>query len=289
MNANARARSSLEGLSVGDAFGECFFLDDREELLRRIVEREMPEGPWRWTDDTQMAVSVVEVLEQHGHVEAQDLARRFAERLELERGYGRGAFEILTRIAEGVPWRSASQGAFRGRGSFGNGGAMRVAPLGAWFADDRERCVREARASAEVTHAHDEGIAGAIAVAVATSLAWEGARGASFLEAAAEATPDGYVRSGLEDARRIDADASIVEVAKALGNGSGVTAPDTVPLCLWVAAHADDFEAAMWKTVSALGDRDTTCAIVGGILAMRLDVPEPWRARREPLPSASDR
>ena len=67
----------------------------------------------------------------------------------------------------GTDWRDAARRPFRGAGSMGNGAAMRVAPLGAWFADDVARAVDEARRSAEVTHMHPEGIAGAVAVAVA--------------------------------------------------------------------------------------------------------------------------
>lgn len=67
-----------------------------------------------------------------------------------------------------------------------------------------------------------------------------------------------------------------------------MTAPDTVPLCVWAAARfGGSFEEALWQTVSALGDRDTTCAIVGGIvvLATGLDgVPAAWREGREALP-----
>lgn len=88
----------------------------------------------------------------------------------------------------------------------------------------------------------------------------------------------------------LPATASIVEAAKALGNGSGVTAPDTVPLCLWVVAHRSvDFVDALWFTVAALGDRDTTCAIVGGILALKTGegrIPLSWRRSRERLPIA---
>lgn len=47
------------------------------------------------------------------------------------------------------------------------------APLGAWFADDLDRVVSEARASAEVTHFHPEGQAGAIAIAVAAAWAYQ--------------------------------------------------------------------------------------------------------------------
>lgn len=52
----------------------------------------------------------------------------------------------------------------------GNGGAMRAAPVGAYFADDLDKVLCHARASAEVTHGHIEGIAGAMAVAVAAAL-----------------------------------------------------------------------------------------------------------------------
>ena len=71
-----------------------------------------------------------------------------------------------------------------------------------------------------------------------------------------------------------------------VGNGSQVSAPDTAPFCVWAAARfARSFEEALWETVSALGDRDTTCAIVGGIVALAVGrVPQEWLARREPLP-----
>jgi hypothetical protein len=46
----------------------------------------------------------------------------------------------------------------------------------------------------------------------------------------------------------------------------------------------DNFEEAMWWTVGGLGDSDTTCAIVGGIVALSAPVPHNWIASREPLP-----
>lgn len=60
-----------------------------------------------------------------------------------------------------------------------------------------------------------------------------------------------------------------------------------MPFCVWCAArHLDDYEAALWSTVSGYGDRDTTCAIVGGIVALsagRESIPSSWLAAREPL------
>lgn len=291
-DARARARLSLDGLSVGDAFGETFF-GETHEAVRRIEARSLRPAPWRWTDDTEMAVSVVQHLEEHGDVHDQDrLARRFAERMQDDRGYGRGAYEILDGIREGRSWRALSRNGFRGMGSFGNGAAMRVAPLGAFFADRALETIREQAAlSAEITHAHPEGIAGAIAIAVATALAWrsrEGPLGSEWLESVRDATPQGYTRDGLEEALALPDDATVIDAARALGNGSGVTAPDTVPLCLWIVSrHADDYERALWETVRALGDRDTTCAIVGGIVSLRVGrdaIPRAWLASREPLP-----
>ena len=68
-----------------------------------------------------------------------------------------------------------------------------------------------------------------------------------------------------------------------------MTAPDTVPFALWCAArHLSNYEAALWATVSGLGDRDTTCAIVGGIVVMYAGVesiPSEWLEHREQIPN----
>ena len=51
--------------------------------------------------------------------------------------------------------------------------------------------------------------------------------------------------------------------------------------------RSHDYREALWQTVSALGDRDTTCAIVGDIVAMQVGlegIPADWRRARERLP-----
>jgi ADP-ribosylglycohydrolase len=293
MDALGRARLSLDGLSVGDAFGERFF-GPSNEVLPRISRRELPDAPWTYTDDTEMALSIVEILEERGGIDQDLLATRFASRMQFNRNYGRGAYTVLCGVKEGLDWRLLTRIGFRGMGSFGNGAAMRVAPLGAFFADKPLEVVcNQARLSAEVTHAHAEGIAGAIAVAAAAALAWRrrgasGALGRDWIAAVRDAVPRGYTRDAVAEALDVPSDATIVEAAQTLGNGSGVTAPDTVPLCLWVVAHASrGFEQALWHTVSALGDRDTTCAIVGGVLALTTgpdEIPQRWLQSRETLP-----
>ncbi|MGW7333163.1 ADP-ribosylglycohydrolase family protein, partial [Streptomyces sp. NPDC054840] len=58
--------------------------------------------------------------------------------------------------------------------------------------------------------------------------------------------------------------------AELLGSGRRISAPDTVPFALWCAAgEPDDVAEALWRTLEGWGDRDTTCAIVGGVVAAR--------------------
>jgi ADP-ribosylglycohydrolase len=263
-------------------------------MVERIRKREVPPPPWRYTDDTEMALSIVRQLEERGTIEQDSLAIQFAEQMHVERGYGQGTYAILRGVLEGGAWRQLSRSGFRGMGSFGNGAAMRSAPLGAYFAEQPlGTVVEQARLSAEITHAHPEGVAGGIAVAVGAALVWQRSQaraplGTDWLHSVRAEVPPGYTRDAIDEAAAVRADTSIVEAAKALGNGSGVTAPDTVPLCLWLVAHrAPAFDDALWTTVAALGDRDTTCAIVGGIAALRVGwdgIPPAWRAAREPLP-----
>jgi ADP-ribosylglycohydrolase len=108
-----------------------------------------------------------------------------------------------------------------------------------------------------------------------------------FFEAVLAMTPEGVTRHGIAEARTLGDAAPVQDVVRALGNGCRMTAPDTVPLCLWVAArHLHDFEGALWTTIEAGGDIDTTGAIVGGIVVMatgRQGIPPLWLRSRETL------
>lgn len=295
----ARARLALDGLSVGDAFGERYFIAPAV-AVRMIQERALPAStPWRWTDDTAMALSIVATLEDHGRIVQAVLAEKFADRYAREprRGYGGGAHELLAAIGAGMPWRQVSSALFGGSGSYGNGGAMRVSPLGAYFADDAERAAEEAKRSSEITHAHEEGQAGAIAIAVAACWAWQqrdlDAPDVSALyEMTLAHTPDSSTRSGIEAARELTQKTTPDQAALALGSGRGVSSQDTVPFCIWnIARNPTSYVEAMWDTVSGFGDRDTTCAIVGGVVALSAgseSIPAEWLAAREPLPGRLD-
>jgi hypothetical protein len=79
----ARARASLRGLSVGDAFGERFFTNPR--TVEQLIEsRAVPAPPWSYTDDTVMAISIVDVLADLGSIDGDRLADYFAARYRLD-------------------------------------------------------------------------------------------------------------------------------------------------------------------------------------------------------------
>ncbi|WP_212914948.1 ADP-ribosylglycohydrolase family protein [Streptomyces sp. TS71-3] len=278
--------ASLRGLSVGDALGSQFSVPVNLPLLGR---RELPGAPWQWTDDTQMACSVLAVLAGHRRVDQEALAASFARHHDADRGYGPAVNRLLRQVREGGDWRTLAGDLFHGQGSWGNGASMRIAPVGAWYADDPEQATHQAEVSAYITHQHPEAVAGAMAVAAAAALA--AAPGGppapgELLDAVIALLPRGSVTAGLGRARDMLDHDDPATVAAVLGCGRQTSAQDTVPFALWSAARGlGDFEGAFWATAQVGGDVDTNCAIVGGIVAAGGAAPPgAWLARTEPLP-----
>jgi ADP-ribosylglycohydrolase len=288
----ARAQLSLEGLSVADAFGEQLLHAGAHARVEALSGRRAPAAKrWMWTDDTAMAISIVDVLRDTGGIDPGVLADAFARRYLADpaRGYGRGAHQVLAEIAAGKPFETAARALFGGQGSCGNGGGMRSAPIGAYFAGELETVADHAARSAMPTHAHPEGAAGAVAIAVAAAAVFAGERdGRTLLDTVVAHTPAGATRDGVRRAISM-LRAEPITVAAELGNGSNVLSADTVPFALWCAAtHLTDYVGALWACGEVGGDIDTTCAMVGGIVvgAVGLEgIPAPWRASREPLPA----
>ncbi|MGW1025888.1 ADP-ribosylglycohydrolase family protein [Streptomyces sp. NPDC002577] len=283
-----RALASLRGLAVGDALGSQFFVPAHYPLLKR---REVPSGPWQWTDDTEMACSVVAVLAAHHRIDQDALAQSFAEHHDFDRGYGPAVNRLLRQIREGGDWRELSAALFKGQGSWGNGAAMRIAPLGAWYADDPEQATHQAEISAYPTHQHREAVVGAMAVAAAAALAADPSglpTPESLLDGVIALVPRSAVGAGLRRARDMLDYGDTATVAAVLGCGRRTTAHDTVPFAVWSAARGlGDFEKAFWNTAQVGGDVDTTCAIVGGVIAggKAGSPPAEWLNRTEALPA----
>ena len=288
----AHVRRSLTGISIGDCIGCLLFT-----LPDLRLHRQLPDQIWSYTDDTRMALAIADNLARHHTVHQDELARRFAEDFvaQPERGYGAVAHFILHRIASGTHWKEASTMVYSGAGSKGNGGAMRASVVGAYFHDDLTMTVQESIKATELTHAHLEGQAGAIAVAVSAGLAVRvflkqcKSHPAELFRQVIDHTPEGAVRHGLQKAAQL-LDVSPQQAGKDLGTGVDVLAEDTVPLALWCALTTlDNYEEALWKTFNALqgpeSDSDTLGAIVGGIVGLSAHhtIPPLWRQRAEPF------
>lgn len=270
------AKKSLLGVSIGDAFGESFF-GETNSIRTCIAAKKIPPTTWEFTDDTVMAIAIFEQLEKDGWINQDELIQHFIINHEKDpnRGYGATARRILREVAAGGNWKTVASNVFEGMGSMGNGSAMRVSPIGAYYYDDLEKVKTLARLSAEVTHTNIEAITGAVAVAVATALATQirlklaSFTPNTFIEKIVEQLADSDTKAKINKSLHIPIHYNIETVKTILGNGSKIMAQDTVPFAIWCAAHhLDHFENALWKAVSVLGDRDTICAVVGGIVMM---------------------
>src|SRR5262245_36346635 len=170
-----RFRGCLLGLAVGDAVAAPYEGLTGDNIFwghgapNDLVAQAGTETLY-YTDDTEMTVAVAEVLAEHGRILEDVLVKAFAAIYHPERGYGRGARLVIEAMQEGGDWRGLAATHFPG-GSFGNGAAMRVAPVGLLFCDDLDRVWEQARLSALPTHVHPVGIEGAQLLAVAVALA----------------------------------------------------------------------------------------------------------------------
>lgn len=156
-------------------------------------------------------------------------------------------------------------------GSFGNGSAMRVSPIGWWFENLSEvEC--EAAKTAECTHNHEEGIKGAVAVANAIHDCLKirnEIKGAPL-------TPDEILRNGLSHSvdKYVENAVDFHIDLDHYRNVFDETCQGTVPVALWIVMHSRSFEEAIRKAVSMGADADTLGAITGSIAEALWDIPE---------------
>ena len=151
----------FEGLSSETIYRE---FGDISRLITRLDLDEI-----QYTDDTQMTIGVCECLLEKQSIDPDYLAQCFQLNYDAGRGYGQGVQRILDAMRRDEDWKHLVGTLFPG-GSFGNGAAMRVAPIGLAFFDNSARLRSEAEKSAKVTHLHPLGIDGAVLVASAISM-----------------------------------------------------------------------------------------------------------------------
>lgn len=157
---------AMIGAALGDAVGALAArFPDKEALVQQVDKA----ACLQYTADTVMAVALAEHILDRKDVITQALGDKFIEHFRdkpWER-QGASAPELYTIVEqEKVGYVFAARRLFNGEGSYGNGAAMRITPLGLFFHDSPD-LYDKARASAEVTHTHPVGIDGAAVFAKA--------------------------------------------------------------------------------------------------------------------------
>ncbi|WP_295449130.1 ADP-ribosylglycohydrolase family protein [uncultured Thiodictyon sp.] len=267
MNASVdQYQGCILGLALGDAIGAPFEGGLIERSLWKLIGRVRDHSP-RWTDDTQMSLDVANVLLRYREIDQDRLAEVFAGSYAWSRGYGPGTARQLKLIKSGVHWREARIRIFKD-GSFGNGAAMRSAPVSLFFYNDFERLVAETKKAAEITHSHPLAIQGALAISIAVHFALQSRDCPEMWRLLQEhcASPVFLRKIGLARGW-IDSKSEIARgaVAKVLGNG--MTAQDSVVTAIYAATRfmGSSFGEMMGFIISLGGDVDTIGAMAGAI------------------------
>ena len=230
----------MYGAILGDIIGSPFEFDRGD----KTKEFDLFTKGCDFTDDSVMTIAVGEALLAVGpeatvkEIEEavvdnmQDWGKRYP-----YAGYG-GRFRYWLRERNPKPY-----------GSYGNGSAMRVSAVG-WLYDSLERTREVARATANVTHNHPEGIKGAEATASAIYMA----RNESSKE---------EIKEYIEREFHYNLDRTLDEIRP--GYHMDETCQRTVPEAIIAFLESKDFEDAIRNAVSLGGDTDTLGAITGSI------------------------
>jgi poly(ADP-ribose) glycohydrolase ARH3 len=268
----ARFEGCLLGCAIGDALGGKFEAQPGDAIRARFPSTDAliayPQEEIWYTDDTQMTIGVAEALIESGEIVEAVLCRKFVDNYVPNRGYGRGARAVLDAMEDGRNYREVAEQYFPG-GSFGNGAAMRVAPVGLVFRNDPARLWAQARLSSLPTHLHLLGIEGAQLLALAVALASDMERfdrDRYFAELLAACESPEY-RSKLSDA----ATAGSVEDLARLGNR--IEALHSAPTAIAsFAMTPESYESTIANVIFLGGDTDTLAAMAGAISGAYLGV-----------------
>jgi ADP-ribosylglycohydrolase len=235
------------GAIIGDIVGSRWEFNPTNDYNFEWLSKEND-----FTDDTICTVAVADAL-LHG---SDDYARYIHEWCRKYPnpmgGYG-GRFAQWVRSDNPQPY-----------GSFGNGSAMRVSPIGMWF-DNREEVLEHARLSASCSHDHPEGIKGAQTVALTVLMARK-LREEIHYDICGMKELMGHATSFSHyffDFRKEDVE-----------NRFDETCQGTVPVALWIIYQSKGFEDAIRRAVSLGADADTLGAIVGSIAEAIWDIPD---------------
>ena len=276
----------LIGCAIGDALGTYAF----HRLPKNLLDFKEKEK-FTYTDDTAMMIGVAEVLASKQRIEEKTLGDRFLYNYEKEpeRGYAKGPIKIFELVkTTGMPYSKAAQMQFGWQGSFGNGGPMRVAPIGLFF-HDSEELYEQAKLSSLITHAHPIAIDGTIVIAKTVAEATKTSKN-EVIDALR------FTNSLLDIVQTYEFKKKIEEIIKLIKSnatdkiaadelGRGFRADESVPFAVYsFLAHQNSFKDCLICAVGNGGDRDTLGAMAGSIAGAFHGIqviPNEWLSRLE--------
>jgi poly(ADP-ribose) glycohydrolase ARH3 len=262
-----RLKSKFLGSTIGTAIGDSLGINSK-----------------RYTDDTAMMIGIAESLIENRGFNAEHLVQTFIRNYDAEpwRGYGPGPPAIFEMIKSGLGWKEAAARIYPG-GSFGNGSAMRIAPIGLFYYDNINQLREIACKSSQITHTHFLGMEGAALQAYAVAITvktepdhWDKY---DFLRKLSNFVEVDEYQKKLKSIRTLlRENASKFEVVQELGNT--VEAINSVPISIFSFLANLGFKATLDYALSLGGDRDTISAMTGAIAGACYgikDIPEGWK------------
>jgi len=233
------------GAIIGDIAGSRFEFGEKPEKDFKLFTNDEYCG---YTDDTICTVAIADAILNNKNYK--DTLLYWCRKYPNPIGAYGGRFQDWLESDNPKPY-----------GSFGNGSAMRVSPVG-WLFNEYNAVLEEARKSAEPSHNSEEGIDGA--QCVATLIYW--LRTCRINKDEVESAVKkgwGYDIPTLEDIYKIGA----------VGHFDS-TCQETVPWAIRCFLESDNYEDAIRLAVLADGDTDTKAAITGSIAEAYYDIPE---------------
>ena len=238
----------MTGAILGDIVGSIYEFDNI-----KIKEFELFDKNCFFTDDSVMTIAIAKALMQYDHIDKNNI-EEFKENLITimhdigmkypDCGYG-GHFAGWLVFGDRTPYNS-----------YGNGSAMRVSPVG-WYANTLEEAELIAKATADVTHNHPEGIKGAVSTAGAVFLARTGA------------TID-EIKNYISEFYTIDFTLDEIRPIYKFNE----TCQETVPQAMQAFFESESFEDAIRNAISIGGDSDTLAAITGAVAEAYYGIPD---------------
>ena len=223
-----------------------------------------------YTDDTQMTLALATSLVEWGRVDAAHVSAKYAEFYEAWRGYGGAAHRVMRLLADGGDYRGTGRLQFP-EGSFGNGGAMRIAPVGLAYrhadADDAGRSRRRRDTlHSRPPRGHRRGLGAGQGRGDCrhnrAGIVRPGERGPNACRRMPDGDDAGQAGGAGDGLRHNDEDVYVIGRV-----GNGIRASQAVAAALWAfLRYGKTPEECVIRAVGFGGDTDTIGAMAGALV-----------------------